>query len=100
MLLLCIKIFLVRILDVSLGTVRTIMTVKNKNIIASILGMKDLLEASLTLTQYIYYGISMIMAFIFTYIGTIWFKNIVKNGKLIYFVVYCIIVGSLVIIFL
>ena len=42
MLLLCIKIFLVRILDVSLGTVRTIMTVKNKNIIASIIGFVEI----------------------------------------------------------
>lgn len=42
MLLLCIKIFLVRILDVSLGTVRTIMTVKNKNIIASIIGFLEI----------------------------------------------------------
>lgn len=70
------------------------------SIATAILGIKDLFEANLTLTQYMYYGISMIMAFIFTYIGTIWFKNIVKNGKLIYFVVYCIIVGSLIIIFL
>lgn len=65
-----------------------------------VLGVKDLLEANLTLVQYLYYGISMVLAFVFTYIGTIWFKNIVKNGKLIYFVVYCIIVGSLVILFL
>ena len=70
------------------------------SIATAILGIKDLCEANLTLTQYMYYGISMIMAFIFTYIGTIWFRNIVKNGKLIYFVVYCIIVGSLIIIFL
>ncbi len=42
MLLLCIKIFFVRILDVSLGTVRTIMTVKNKNIIASIIGFIEI----------------------------------------------------------
>lgn len=70
------------------------------SIATGILGIKDLIEANLNLTQYIYYGISMIMAFIFTYIGTIWFKNIVKNGKLIYFVIYCIIVGSLIIIFL
>lgn len=65
-----------------------------------ILGVKDLLEANLSMIQYVYYGISMVLAFIFTYIGTIWFKNIVKNGKLIYFVIYCLIVGSLVIIFL
>lgn len=42
MLFLCIKIFLVRILDVSLGTVRTIMTVKNKNLIASIIGFIEI----------------------------------------------------------
>lgn len=65
-----------------------------------LLGFKDLFEANLSLIQYIYYGISVVWAFIFTYIGTLWFKNIVKNGKLIYFVIYCILVGSLVIIFL
>lgn len=70
------------------------------SIATALLGIKDLLEANLTLTQYLYYGISMLMAFIFTYIGTKWFKNIVKNGKLIYFVVYCIIIGSLIILFL
>lgn len=70
------------------------------SIATALLGIKDLFEANLTLTQYIYYGISMIMAFIFTYIGTKWFKNIVKNGKLIYFVIYCIIAGSLIIVFL
>ena len=42
MLFLCIKIFLVRILDVSLGTIRTIMTVKNKNLIASIIGFVEI----------------------------------------------------------
>lgn len=35
---LCLKIFLVRIIDVSLGTIRTIMSVKNKNLIASLIG--------------------------------------------------------------
>lgn len=35
---LCLKIFFVRILDVSLGTVRTIMTVRGKNLIATIIG--------------------------------------------------------------
>ena len=65
-----------------------------------VLGVKDLFEANLTIVQYLWYAVSVVGAFIFTYIGTIWFKNIVKNGKLIYFVVYCLIVGSLVIIFL
>lgn len=42
MLFLCLKIFFVRILDVSLGTVRTIMTVKNKNLIASMIGFVEI----------------------------------------------------------
>lgn len=65
-----------------------------------VLGVKDLFQASLSGVQIFYYLVATVMAFIFTYIGTKWFRNIVKNGKLIYFVVYCIIVGSLIIIFL
>lgn len=38
LLLLCIKIFLIRILDVSLGTMRTIITVKGKTKLASLIG--------------------------------------------------------------
>ena len=34
----CIKIFIVRIIDVSLGTVRTILTIKDKNLLASLIG--------------------------------------------------------------
>lgn len=42
MLWLCIKIFLVRIIDVSLGTIRTIVSVKGKNLIASIIGFIEI----------------------------------------------------------
>ena len=35
---LCIEIFLARIIDVSLGTIRTIIVVKGRNLIGSILG--------------------------------------------------------------
>jgi uncharacterized protein YebE (UPF0316 family) len=38
---LCIKIFFVRILDVSLGTFRTIITVKGKSLYASIIGFVE-----------------------------------------------------------
>ena len=38
LLFLCLKIFFVRIIDVSLGTVRTIFSVKGKNLIASLIG--------------------------------------------------------------
>lgn len=43
LLLLCIKVFLVRILDVSLGTVRTLLTVKGKTKYASITGFFEIL---------------------------------------------------------
>lgn len=42
MVLLCFKIFFARILDVSLGTVRTIFTVKGKNLIASMIGFVEI----------------------------------------------------------
>lgn len=38
---LCIRIFLVRIMDVSLGTIRTVMTVRGKNIIAALIGFVE-----------------------------------------------------------
>ena len=41
LLLLCIKIFCVRIMDVSLGTMRMIVTVKGKAIIASLIGFVE-----------------------------------------------------------
>lgn len=41
LLILCIKIFFVRILDVSLGTVRTIFVVKGKTFIASMIGLVE-----------------------------------------------------------
>lgn len=42
MLMLCIKIFLVRIVDVSLGTVRTIFSVKGENLVASLIGFVEI----------------------------------------------------------
>ena len=41
--LLCIKIFFVRIIDVSLGTVRTVLTVKGKKFYASLIGFIEVL---------------------------------------------------------
>lgn len=38
---LCLKIFFVRIIDVSLGTIRTIMSVKNKTLTASLIGFVE-----------------------------------------------------------
>ena len=70
------------------------------SIATTILGVKDLLEISISSTTWILYIIAAIVAGIFTYIFTKWFAKIVKEGKLIYFSIYCLIVGILVIIFL
>jgi undecaprenyl-diphosphatase len=48
----------------------------------------------------VYYVISIIVAFIATLLVTKWFRKIVNNGKLIYFSLYCLIVGILVIVFM
>ena len=49
---------------------------------------------------WICYICSAITAGVFTYVATKWFKKIVEKGNLIYFVWYCLIVGTLVILFL
>ena len=41
LLLLCLKIFFVRILDVSMGTLRTVITVKGKTLYASLVGFVE-----------------------------------------------------------
>lgn len=70
------------------------------SIATSLLGIKDLMEMSLETSTLILYLIATIMAFIFTYIFTILFRKIVKEGKLMYFSIYCLILGLLVIVFL
>ena len=66
----------------------------------TLLGIKDLFEADLEFNTILLYLTSMVFAFIFTYVGTKWFRKIVNEGKLIYFTIYCLIVGMLVILFL
>ena len=70
------------------------------SIATSILGVKDLFEASLTSIEWIGYSLATLIAGILTYFATKWFSKIVKEGKLIYFSIYCLIVGILVIMFL
>lgn len=65
-----------------------------------VLGVKDLLEANIGINMWACYLFCMIITSIITYFSTKWFNGIMKTGKLIYFVWYCLIVGSLVIIFL
>lgn len=61
------------------------------------LELSDLhIESSLILP----YVLSVIVAGIVTLLVTKWFRKIVNNGKLIYFSIYCFVVGLLVILFL
>ena len=70
------------------------------SIATTILGISDLLGSNLSLEMWIYYISATIVSGFITFFATKWFRNIVKHGKLIYFVIYCLIVGSLVILFL
>ena len=64
---------------------------------AMALEIKDLaIESSLIL----YYIVAVIVSLIVTLLVTKWFRRIVNSGKLIYFSMYCFIVGLLVVIFL
>lgn len=70
------------------------------SIATTVLGISDLISSNLSITMWIYYIAATIVAGLLTYMATIWFRDIVKNGKLIYFVIYCLIVGTIVILFL
>ena len=88
MLLLCIKIFFVRIIDVTLGTIRTMFTVKGKRLIASLFGFVEVLiwflivrEALQTEDKSIFVAISYALGFATgTYIGG-FLANILITGK-------------------
>ena len=47
-----------------------------------------------------YYIVAVLVSLVVTLLVTKWFRKIVNSGKLIYFSVYCFIVGTLVILFL
>lgn len=70
------------------------------SIATTILGISDLINSDLNLNMWICYLSATFVAGILTYFATKWFRDIVKHGKLIYFVIYCLIVGTLVILFL
>lgn len=63
------------------------------------LGVMDLMEANISMVTLTYYIIGAMVSCIVTYFSTKWFKDVVKRGKLIYFVWYCLLVGTLVILF-
>jgi len=85
---LCIKIFLVRIIDVSLGTFRTIITVKGKSLYASIIGFIEVFvwfiivrEALNTDVDSIWIAISYSLGFATgTYIGSIISNKFIKTN--------------------
>ena len=68
------------------------------SIATMILGVSDLIGTNASLL--FPYFLSMLMAFVFTYLSLKVFRNMVISKKLKYFVYYCIIVGILVILFL
>lgn len=47
-----------------------------------------------------YYIAAVLVSLVVTLLVTKWFRKIVNNGKLIYFSIYCFVVGTLVILFL
>ena len=89
MLILCLKIFFVRIIDVSLGTIRTLFTVKGKKLIASAIGFVEVLvwflvvkEALNTESNSIFIAISYALGFATgTYIGS-FLSEILITGKI------------------
>ncbi|MCM1370840.1 MAG: hypothetical protein NC181_02990 [Clostridium sp.] len=65
-----------------------------------VLGVKDIVEVGIDGSLILYYLIGMIVSGIVTYFSTKLFKNIMNHGKLIWFSIYCLIIGILVLIFL
>lgn len=61
-----------------------------------ILGVSDIVKSNISFNLILIYIFCMIISGIITFFATKWFKNIMKNGKFIYFSLYCIIVGIIV----
>lgn len=85
---LCIKIFFVRIIDVTLGTIRTIFTIKDKIFIASVIGFFEVLvwfliaKEALDTTDSVLIGIFYALGFASgTYIGGLISRHVI-NGNL------------------
>ena len=65
-----------------------------------IIGVKDTINSNIDINMFMCYILGMIASMIVTLFSVKWFKDIMKKGKLIYFVYYCTIVGILVILFM
>lgn len=60
----------------------------------------ELFDLNIDLSLIWYYVVAVLVSMIVTLLVTKWFRKIVNNGKLIYFSIYCFVVGLLVILFL
>ena len=86
--LLCLKIFSARILDVSLGTVRTVFTVKGKSLISALIGFIEVFiwfliarEALSTNEVNMFIAVSYSLGYATgTYIGSILSKILIKGN--------------------
>lgn len=87
-LVLCVKIFIIRILDVSMGTFRTIVTVKGKKALASLIGFVEVFiwftivkEALSTDISSLWVALSYAGGYaVGTYIGTALSSKIIKGN--------------------
>ena len=70
------------------------------SIACMVLGVKDVLENPISSSLILPYILGMIVAGIFTYISIKWFKKIIENGKLKYFIIYCLLMGLITILFI
>ena len=70
------------------------------SIASFILGIKDFTTSNSFNNLYVSYILGFIFSLFTTYFATKWFINIIKKKKLIYFSLYCLVVGLLVLIFM
>lgn len=89
MLLMCLKIFFVRIIDVSLGTIRTVLTIKDKNLFAAFVGFIEVFIWFIIVKDALNTDISSILIAVFyalgfatgTYIGGILSNFFTRNSS-------------------
>ena len=70
------------------------------SIATMILGVKDVLNSPISNSLLLPYILGMIVAGIVTYITIGWFKKIIEKGKLNYFIIYCLLIGLITILFI
>lgn len=66
----------------------------------TLLGIKDLITLPNINEMILPYGLGFIASLLVSFFTLRWFMNVVREGKFIYFSIYCLILGLLVIIFL